>query len=189
MSQCMHDFLQLHKHWIRQWASSCSPEHSWPLVATTNSTTESNTAASAENVKSEVHFRSLVWKVWKCSVACLLQTGLTGQTGPTGEGGTCCQLLGNWKWTVCCFSGNVFDICLKFIIQQHEHKQSSCIRDSFQTACIIEKEKYQTVSRHCSGCSYAPFKHLSKNITQHLSVCDDSAAKFSYGQKWPKLRG
>lgn len=47
-------------------------------------------------------------------------TGQTGssreETGPA-EGGTHRQLLGNWKWTVCCFSRNVFDICLKFIIQ------------------------------------------------------------------------
>lgn len=149
----------LHKRLIWLW-SSCSPEHSWPLVATTNSTPDSTNHGEFKLEESEVHFRGFVWKVWKCSVVRLLQTGLTGQTRPTGEGGTRCQLLGNWKWTVCCFSGNVFDICLKFIIQQHEHKCSSCIRDSFQTACVIEKEKHQTVSRHCSGCSFAPFKHF-----------------------------
>lgn len=57
----------------------------------------------------------------------------------TGQGGTHCQLLGNWKLVVCCFSGNVFDICLKFIIQKHVHKHTSRVRDGAQTGCAIEK--------------------------------------------------
>lgn len=88
---------------------------------------------------------------------------LTKETG-AAEGRTNCQLLGNWKSAVCFTSGNVFDICLKFIIQQHEHKYTSYVRDSSQTDCVIEKEKYQTVSSHCSGCMFAQFKHSSKNI-------------------------
>lgn len=76
---------------------------------------------------------------------------------------TRCQLLGNWKLVVCCFTENVFDIRLKFIIQQHVHKHTSRVRDGTQMGCPIEKQK---TTKHCLDVqvslkiSYSPWDFL-----------------------------
>lgn len=49
----------------------------------------------------------------------------------------------------------------------------------FQTDCVIETEKYQTVSRHCSGCRFTQLKHLSKYMILELSLLT-----FSYPFFW-----
>lgn len=111
--------------------ASCPPVHSWPLVATSGTATNSlpnicktpptQQRPNWENVQSDSFLQQ---KDISCPRATVLQIVQTGQDGPaprrgdrTCEGGTHRQLLGNWKWTVCCFSRRVFDTCLKLIIQ------------------------------------------------------------------------